>query len=67
MLAVAPRPGLVRFNEAEALKPRIHHRRDSSMWEIYSFNEAEALKPRILRFRACLRSWSDPASMRPRH
>ena len=38
----------MRFNEAEAIKPRIQVARAARLGDdYYSFNEAEAIKPRI--------------------
>ena len=60
--------GHCRFNEAEALKPRIHGVLVWIFKRQQSFNEAEALKPRILFDRpADLADGLERASMRPRH
>ena len=54
------------FNEAEALKPRIHAIANRIKRIHKSFNEAEALKPRIPGLGRALSIGRDLASMRPR-
>ncbi len=39
----------IRFNEAEALKPRMHDAGRPVLTKVTRFNEAEALKPRMHR------------------
>ena len=49
MLSCASSSAQLSFNEAEALKPRIHDPLDRIAQMCLGFNEAEALKPRIPR------------------
>ncbi len=55
-----------RFNEAEALKPRMLIGAVIATTMLTGFNEAEALKPRMRQAAAVLAASVGGASMRPR-